>query len=352
MKAIVYPKPNERRFQDVEDPRPGPRQVLVKVHSTTICATDFKIFAGLFPGTQFPHIPGHEWSGEVAQVGDGVRSVSGGDRVGVEVHVGCGACSPCLRGLYNLCEHYGDIAAGHAHVGFTIHGGMAEYCVVPERALHPLPPNLDFDEGAFTDNIGIALYAVERGGLKAGEGVAVIGPGAFGLLAVQVCRALGAEKIVLVGTREERLRLGMELGADEAVNVREVDPVNRVREIFGGKGPDLVVEFAGTEEAAAQSIEMVRRGGRVVLAGATAPGKNLHVDLSLIVRGHVDVRGSLANPQGISSRGLALINKGLVDVKPLITHHLPLKDFDEAWRIFESRTGGAYRVMLHPNQDP
>jgi L-iditol 2-dehydrogenase len=350
MQAVVYPEPKRYKVKDVGDPAPGPGQALVRVMSTTICATDFKIFDGLWPVRRFPHIPGHEWCGEVMAVGPGVTQVKPGDRVGAEIHVGCGGCRLCLQGLYTLCEHYGNTAVGHAHIGFTTDGGLAQFCAAPARALHKLPDTLGWDEGAFTDAVGTALYAVERAGLRAGDGVAVVGPGAFGLLAVQVARALGAGRIVLVGTRAERLKLGKAMGADELVNAAEVgDPVARVREIFGSKGADAVVEFAGTEAAAAQALQMARRGGRVVLAGATAPGRELRVDLSTIVRGHLDVCGALANPRGISARGLELMASGRVNVKPLITHHFPLAEFGRAWETFRAREGGAYRVMLHPH---
>ncbi len=350
MRAVVYPEPKRYEVREVAEPAAGPGEAVVKVMATTICATDFKIFEGLWAVKRFPHIPGHEWSGEVIAVGAGVTQVKAGDRVGAEIHVGCGGCRPCLQGLYTLCEHYGETGMGHAHIGFTVDGGLAQYCTVPARALHRLPDALSYDEGAFTDNIGVALHAVERGGLRAGDGVAILGPGAFGLLSVQVARALGAGTVVLVGTREERLRLGLRLGADVLVNTSQAgDPVARVHEVFGGKGADLVVEFAGTEAAAAQAVQMARRGGRVVLAGATAPGRTLHVDLSTIVRGHLDVCGSLANPRGISARGLELMGAGRVDVKPLITHHFPLGEFGAAWETFRARAGGAYRVMLHPH---
>src|SRR5207245_1026439 len=175
------------------------------VMATTICATDQKILAGQFPGTKFPHTPGHEFAGEVVAVGVDVDEVKPGDRVGVEVHVGCGRCARCLEGLYQLCENYGRTDKGHAHIGFTIAGGLAEYAAVPVKALHKLPSVLDWDQGAFTDNIGIALYAVERGQLRAGESVAIVGPGAFGALATQVARAMSAGQIVMLGTRPERL---------------------------------------------------------------------------------------------------------------------------------------------------
>ncbi len=352
MRAVVVQEPG--RFEvrgDVPVPVPGPGQALVKVMSTTVCATDQKIVAGQFPGTRFPHTPGHEFAGEVAGVGPDVDELQPGDRVGVEVHAGCGRCARCLEGFYQLCENYGRPEKGHAHVGFTVPGGLAEYAVVPVKTLHRLPERLSWDEGAFTDNIGVALYAVERGCLRPGESVAVVGPGAFGALVVQVARAMGAGRVVLVGTRPERMARLERLGADALVAARGDEAVEGVKRALGGRGADVVVEFAGTPEAARQAIHMARRGGRVVLAGATGPGRELSgVDLSTIVRGHLDIYGSLANPKGVSRRGLELIARGAVDVRPLITHHFRLDEFPEAWETFVERRGGAIRVMLHPHR--
>jgi L-iditol 2-dehydrogenase len=350
MQAVVLTAPNHFELRaDVEVPRPGQNQALLRVRSTTVCGTDQKIFAGLFPGTRFPHIPGHEFAGEVVDVGPGVDEVAPGQRVGVEVHVGCGRCARCLEGLYQLCLNYGRPEKGHAHIGFTVPGGLAEYVSVDVKALHPLPDQLSWDQGAFCDNIGIALYAVERGRLKPGEQVVIIGPGAFGGLAVQVARAMGAARVILVGTRAERVARLQRL-ADAVVVGRADDAVRQTRLALGGDGgADLVVEFAGTPEAARQAIQLARRGGRVVLAGATGPGRELSgVDLSTIVRGHLDIVGSLANPRGVSRRGLELLARRAVDVAPLITHHFPLQKFDEAWSTFVERREGAIRVMLHP----
>ena len=349
MLAVVIPKPGEFELREVPLPEPFSGEVLLAVKATTMCGTDQKILAGQFAGVAYPHIPGHEFAGEVVATGADVDELAPGDRVGVEVHVGCGRCSRCLEGLYQLCLNYGRRDRGHAHIGFTVPGGLAEYVAVPAKALHRLPLQVSWDEGAFTDNIGIAMYAVERGELRAGENVVVIGPGAFGALAVQVARAMGASRIVLLGTRSERLARLHGFGADELVAARGDEAVERVRQIFGGDGADLVIEFAGTAEAARQAVLLVRRGGRVVLAGSTGAGQELTgVDLSCIVRGHLDIRGSLANPRGISARGLELIARGAVDVKPLITHSFELGQFMDAWRTFTQREGGAIRVMLHP----
>jgi L-iditol 2-dehydrogenase len=352
MKAVVLSEPNCFELRDdVGVPIPARGQALIRVMSTTMCGTDQKIFAGQFPGTRFPHIPGHEFAGEVVELGPGVdpNELATGERVGVEVHVGCGRCPRCLEGLYQLCVNYGRTETGHAHIGFTVPGGLAEYAAVPIQALHKLPDNLTWDQGAFCDNIGIALYAVERGGLRPGERVVVIGPGAFGALAVQVAHAMGAAQVILVGTRPERVQRLQHL-VDAVVVGGESDAVQQTRLVLGGDGgADLVIEFAGTAVAARQAIQLARRGGRVVLAGATGPGRELSgVDLSTIVRGHLDIFGALANPRGISRRGLELIARGAVDVQALITHHFPLGQFAEAWATFVERRDGAIRVMLHP----
>jgi L-iditol 2-dehydrogenase len=349
MKAIVYPKPNSFEVRELKRPVPAEGQALVRVMASTICATDLKILAGEFPGIKFPHIPGHEWSGEVFDVGKGVDELKPGDRVGAEPHVGCGRCRNCLRGLYNLCLNYGNVAKGHAHIGFTVPGGMEQYCVVSIKALHKLPPNLSFDEGAFTETVGVALYALERVGVSPGDDVLVIGPGAIGLAAVQLAKSMGAGKVVLAGTRKERLAKGRELGADDVVDVSRTDnPAAAVKGEFP-QGPDVAIEVAGTEAAAGLAVNSVRRGGRVVLAGSTSPGKKLSVDISTITRGHLDIYGSVANPMWVCESALKLMGEGRVRVRPLMSGSYHLDQFGDALEAFKARKGGAYRVMIHPN---
>lgn|SRR5574341_810096 len=352
MLAVVFTQPDAFILDDEEQPVPGPGQVLVRVKSTTICGTDFKILHGTVPHVTFPHIPGHEWSGEVSAVGASVIGLQPGDRVGIEAHVGCGMCQRCTEGLYNLCENYGRRETGHAHIGFTVPGGLAEYCAVPARAAHRLPDGLDFDQGAFFDTAGIVLWALERaGGVRGGETVAVIGPGALGLLAVQMASALGAGQVIAIGGAgdDARLALARQMGAAAIIQTGQAaDPVGAVRDLTGGQGADLVVEFAGTAAAGRMALDIARRGGRVVLGGATSPGQELHVDLSAIVRGHLDVLGSVANPRGVSRRASRLMLHGLVDVRPLITHHLPLAEFPRAWAMFRDRSEDPIRIMLHP----
>ena len=256
MRAVVFDRPGSFSVRSVPTPRPMPGHALVRVGASMVCATDRKILAGKFSGTKFPHVPGHEFSGEVVALGPDVRGPAPGTRVGIEVHVGCGTCDRCREGLYNLCQNYGKPETGHAHIGFTIAGGLAQYASVPVAALHELPAGITTDDGAWTDNLGVALWALERGRVAAGERVAVVGPGAIGLCAAQLARAIGA-RVTLFG-RGERLARGARF-ADETSE----DPAGR----FGTY--DAVVEFAGTADAAKDAIRLARRGGRVVLGGAS-----------------------------------------------------------------------------------
>ena len=337
MRAVVFSGLGEFAVREVPTPQPGAREVLVRVRASMICASDAKILAGKFPATTFPHVPGHEFAGEVAVSND--ERFGTGTRVGIEVHVGCGSCDRCREGMYTLCVNYGKRESGHAHVGFTVGGGLAEYSAVPVAALHPIPEHVTFEQGAWTDNLGIALWALERGRVAAGEHVVVIGSGAIGLCATQLARALGAGRVTLVG-RGQRLARVRDM-ADQVIEAADAARLHGMA--------DLVVEFAGTAEAAREAIAVARRGGRVVLGGATGTGVELSgVDLSTIVRGNLDVLGSLANPKGVSGRALALLADGKVDVTSLVTHHYPLGSFAAAWRTFTERRDGAIRVMLHP----
>ena len=231
--------------------------------------------------------------------------------MGVEVHVGCGQCPRCLEGLYQLCQNYGRPDKGHAHIGFTVAGGLAEYAAVSVKALHKLPDQLSWDEGAFCDNVGIASTPSNAAGCGPGERVARL-------------RACADATVVAHGD-------------DALIDAR----------CAGGEGADLVVEFAGTPKRRARPLAGAARRTRG--AGWRTAGRELcGVDLSTIVRGHLDIYGALANPRGVSQRGLELIARGLVDVSPLITHHASLDQFADAWATFVERRDGAIRVMLHP----
>ncbi|MCL6596171.1 MAG: alcohol dehydrogenase catalytic domain-containing protein [Firmicutes bacterium] len=348
MIAASVPEPGRWRVGEHPDaPPPAAGEARVRVIATTVCATDRKVLEGRFAGVRYPLIPGHEWGGEVVAVGDGVTHVRPGDRVGVEVHVGCGACERCREGMRNLCLNYGRRESGHAHIGFTRDGGLAQFATVPARALYPVPENVPDDALAFVDSLALALAAAERGGVRAGARVAVFGSGAIGLLAAQAARAMGARVAVVAGGRESRRRLAEALGFPTALAADE-----RLRErlvsLLGGD-PDVALEMAGGEQAATQAILSVRRGGAVVLAGSTGTGPQVRgVELATVVRGQLSILGSVATHGAVVHRAVALLAAGAVDTAPLVSHRLGLSRFEEAWDIFCAPGTDAVRVLLDP----
>jgi len=187
-----------------------------------------------------------------------------GDRVAVEVHKGCDRCDNCIKGWYTSCLNYGDVSKGHRAKGLTCDGGFAEYAVNHINTLYRLPENLSFEQACMVTTAASPLWAIDlMGGYVAGETVLVQGPGPIGLIAVQLCKALGAARVILTGTRDSRLTIGKRLGADFTINVRKENLAERVREITGGRGADSVLECAGGPTSMQEALENVKRGGRI-----------------------------------------------------------------------------------------
>jgi L-iditol 2-dehydrogenase len=346
MKAAVLNEPGDLEIQEVPVPEPGPGQVLVRVRSCGVCGSDLEIRDHGWEGAEFPFIMGHEWTGEVADLGPETYHFEVGDRVASEPHDGCGVCRNCKVGKYTACLNYGDFSKGHEHHGFTVDGGYAHYCVVPEKNLHHLPENLSFQEGTLLTTAACSLYAVERANVAAGDFVAVLGPGAIGLLAAQCAKYRGASEVLVTGTREPRLEAARQLGADYTVNIHEEDPIERANELTDGIGPDVVIEAAGVHQAQSQAVDMVRRGGNVGLVGN--PGEGLtEFDTQWIVSGDLDVVGVKAEGMNSTHRINRLMSHQEFDTDALITHEFDLKDLPEAMETFETREEGAIKVVVN-----
>jgi len=215
MRAAVLFGPNDLRIVDKPIPQPGPGEVLVKIAMCGTCGTDLKLQTHPFPYQppfgQFT--PGHEWTGTVVRLGETVDEVAVGDRVAIEAHRGCGRCDNCVVGMYTACLNYGDLGKGHRASGMTVDGGFAEYALHHVSSLYKLPENLTWEDAVLVTTAGTSLYGLDAiGGYIAGQSVVVIGAGPVGLMTTQVCNALGADPVVLIGTRPARLELGGRLG--------------------------------------------------------------------------------------------------------------------------------------------
>src|ERR1035437_4901382 len=268
MRAAVLQSKGQLCVQDWPVPEPGPFEVLLKVMACAICGSDptvvYKGWQALPPYGTF--IPGHEYSGRIVAIGPNVLNFTVGDRVAIETHKGCGYCKNCKKGRYTICMNYGKPETGHRHYGFTTNGGYAQYVVNHISTLYCIPDNVSYEEAALVTTAACVHFALDNiGGLLGGETVAVLGPGAIGLMAVQLSKALGATKVILTGTNDSRLEVGKKVGADVIVNVKRDDPVKVVWDVSDGWGADLVVERSGTGPAVQQAIDMAARGGRISL---------------------------------------------------------------------------------------
>jgi L-iditol 2-dehydrogenase len=349
MRAAVLYGFNDIRVEEREVPSPAPDEVLLKVEACAICGTDVKIITHGMPN-QPPFgefIIGHEYAGTVMALGETVDEYEVGDRVAVEIHKGCMRCQNCIMGEYTACLNYGNVKKGHRANGFTTNGGFAEYAVNHVNTLARLPDNISFDESTIITTAGSSIYGIdEAGGYIVGETVAVIGPGPIGLTSILICKALGAEKVILTGTREERLRLGKELGADYVVNTKKENAVKRVLELTHGKGADLVLEAAGGDNSLQQAIEMTRKGGRIsIIAFYKGP---IAADISVAVRNRINLYTTRGEGRLNVHRALSLMAQGKLNGKSLITHTFPLEEIKEAIDTFVERRDGAMKVVVHP----
>ncbi len=349
MKGAVLYGFNDVRVEERDVPSPGPDEALVKVNACGICGTDIKVITHGLPN-QPPFgdfIIGHEYAGTVAALGDTVDEFQIGDRVAVEIHKGCGRCKNCIMGHYTACLNYGNMGKGHRANGFTANGGFAEYAVNHVNTLYKLPDNISFDESTTITTAGTCIYGIDMaGGYIPGDTVAVLGPGPIGLMSVQLCKALGAGKVILTGTRDERLELGKKLGADYVVNVRREKAVEKVMELTDGLGADLVLEAAGGDTALQDALEMTRKGGKIsILAFYKGP---ITADISIAVRNGINIYTVRGEGRMSVGRSLSLMAQGKITGKPLITHTFPVEEVNEALKTFAERIGGAMKVVVHP----
>ncbi|RLG85184.1 MAG: alcohol dehydrogenase [Thermoprotei archaeon] len=352
MKALVLEAPGKYSVRWVDTPKPGPYEVLVRVRAVAICGSDPLLLTGKFAGGKYPlfypMIPGHEWAGEIVALGPGVTEFKIGDRVAGEAHKGCGLCNMCKKGRYNLCENFGNMEKGHRWYGFIANGAYAQYQVYHVKAIHKIPDTMSFEEGAMVDTTAIALHGLKRAGVPPGGTVVIIGPGPVGLCALQCAKALGAGRVIVVGRghggRSNRMKVARELGG-ELVDVEIEDPVSRVLELTNGKGADLVVECSGSEEACSWTVNMVRKGGSIVLIGNYK--KPVNYLMSKVVFDEITIYGSRGNPNA-SDEAINLIASGKINVKKLITHVFPLDEFAKALETFVKRLEGAIKVIVKP----
>lgn len=355
-KAWVLDDPGQLRLTEKPVPSPSRAEVLVRIDAIAVCATDLEIIykgpPALIQGGQpfnMNFTPGHEYMGTVVALGPGVDEYRIGERVTVEIHAGCGQCKRCRQGMYTSChnygKNYGDVDKGHRANGFTTDGGFCEYAVNNINTLIHVPDSMSDEEATLVVTAGTAMYGLtELGGLVAGESVAIMGPGPIGLLGVAVAKALGADPVILTGTRDNRLEMGKQLGADHVVNVRKQDAVATVRDLTDGLGVDYVLECSGAPTGLNDASHMVNRGGKICLAAF--PPEDVPVDVAHLVRNNIYIYGIRGEGKSGTHRAAAFMEQKRFDATVIHTHTFPMDDLPEAIRYAKDRVEDAIKVVV------
>lgn len=351
MRAAALFGPGDMRVVDKPVPKPGPGEILIRVAACGMCGTDIKILYGKFANTP-PYdgnfTPGHELAGVVAALGEGVNEFAVGDHVVCEAHKGCGQCENCLDGEYTACFNYGNLAKGHRALGMSCDGGFAEYAVAHINQTYKVPKNVSLDEAAIAVTSGTSLYAIDRmGGFLSGRSVAIIGPGPVGLVLVQIAAALGAGPIILVGTRENRLNLGKEFGADHIVHInRDESPIDQVLELTKGEGVDYTFECAGGDDSVGHAISITRKAGSVILVAFY--GDSVTFDINKAIRNRIDLLSMRGEGRQVLKRAVALQEQGKINAKPIISHRFSLEKITDAFDMFETRRDNPVKILIKP----
>ena len=352
MKAWVLGDPDQLHLREKPTPVPKRAEVLVRIDAVAICATDLEVIhqgtpASIGGGLPFNKnfTPGHEYMGTVAALGPEVDEFQIGERISVEIHAGCGQCKRCREGMYTSCLNYGKPEKGHRANGFTTDGGFAEYAVNHINTVERVPDTMSDAEATLVVTAGTSMYGLtELGGLVAGESVVVIGPGPIGLLAVAVAKALGASPVILTGTRNKRLAIGKELGADRVISISEENAVEIVKQLTGGIGADYVVECAGSEATIDQAIHMTNRGGKICLAAF--PHDPITTDIAHLVRNNIYVYGIRGEGRSATRRAMALMAERKFDATKIHTHTFALEDLPTALKYARERIEDAIKVVV------
>lgn len=333
MKAAVLHAPGDLRIEEVAVPAFGPEEVLVEVKAAGICGSDIDRI--MTTGTyRFPTIPGHEFSGVIAKVGEKVTRFSPGDKVAVAPILPCYQCEFCQQGDYGLCESYN-------YLGSRTNGGFANFVTAPEKNLVPLPAGMDFASGAMVEPAAVTLHGMMRAGIRAGDTVAVLGCGALGLFAIQFARILGATRIIATDIAADKLALAHKLGATIVINALNDDPLQAISELGLA---DVTVETAGAPATQIQALSVTRKHGRILYLGTA------HADVTIppdafehIVRRELTITGSWNSfsapfPGREWPAVVSYIESGALQMAPMATHSLSLNDLPQFIKDMKNRS--------------
>jgi len=340
VKAAVLRGIKDIHLEEVSIPEISRNEVLIKVAVAGICGTDIHFYRGEWE-VKKPLIPGHEFSGTIAEVGGDVEGFEEGDRVVAEPNMVCGCCYFCRMSERNFfCENL-------LAVGVDVDGAFAEYVKVKNENVYRFPDTLSFEEAALIEPLACCIRGLNNAGIKVGDSVAIVGAGPIGLLLLQLAKMAGASKVIQTDLDKERLGLAEELGADHAVNIRERDPAKAVKELTGGYGVDVAIEAVGSPESLTQAIALTRRGGRLNIFGVSPQNAVWKVKPFDLYSKELTITASYRSPFTFQ-RAIKMASTIELRLKPLISHIFPLHEIARAFEILDRKLEKVVKVMVRP----
>ncbi|MFL1380989.1 MULTISPECIES: zinc-dependent alcohol dehydrogenase family protein [unclassified Nocardiopsis] len=331
MRALVISEPGSFAVEEVDDPVPGPRQVVVAPAAVGVCGTDLHILDGEFAPTPYPIIPGHEFAGTVVAVGSEVTGFAADDRVAVDPSLFCGECAKCVVGRGNLCERWNA-------VGVTRTGACAEYVAVPAASCYRVPDTLPFSHGALIEPLSCAVHGFDLLPGRVGEHYLVYGAGTMGLLMAQLARAAGAGSVSVVDPNTDRLAVAAAIAADA---------VGAVADTLDRTAWDVVIDCTGVVKAVEDGLTRVDRGGTFQVFGVAPAEAAASFSPFRVYNDEVTIVGSMAVLHSYG-RAVELMGKGVIDADTMVTDTFALGDYGEAIAAF--RAGRGRKLQIDPRR--
>jgi 2-desacetyl-2-hydroxyethyl bacteriochlorophyllide A dehydrogenase len=330
------------RIEEVPKPRIKDNEALVSVKAASICGSELHAFTGASKRRQevhgLPLVMGHEFSGEVVEVGKSVKNISVGDRVGVNPIVTCGKCEQCITGRTNICKNF-------ILLGLHVDGAFAEYVPVVAENCYKVPDTLSFEEAALLEPCSVGIHAVNIARLELGDDVAILGAGPIGLMALQAAKCAGAGRIFVVDVVPFRLDVAKKLGADVTINAAEEDPIKNIMEFTKGEGVDVAIEAVGIKKTVQQAIDMVKKGKTVIVAGMME--KIMEVGMLGVTVNEIRVQGDYGYTKKEFVSSVKLVSANKINLKPMITHIFPLNEIVNGFKVLAQKKD-AMKVIIKP----
>jgi 2-desacetyl-2-hydroxyethyl bacteriochlorophyllide A dehydrogenase len=341
MKAFTITEPQKYGLADVDIPEVKKDEVLLRVGASGICHSDLDLLKGteVSDATTYPAIPGHEFAGEIVQVGSAVQRYRKNDKVVVEPMVCCRTCPSCRRGWIMHCH------AGYDQLGITKPGGMAEYVAVPEGCLYKLPPQIDLVIAALIEPASCAAHGVLKAEITPGDSVVIIGAGSIGLLALEIARLFSPGKLIAIDIAEEKLDIARKLGATDVINTCSESAPEQIMKITNGLGADAVIDSSGSVKAIQESFSYIGIKAKTVVIGIP-PQRRFEIDFLSMINNDSVFRAVNGYTTDVWVWVMELFCKGYISSNTIITNKVPLAEVDTGYKMLQERQRGVVKVMI------